>query len=145
MSYVPQPSSVTLISPPTVRGDGSKPPGRLDNGQGAFPCPGQTNVFEWCWEHSQATEEDRELLLCVAWDCTGDTDTWPGLWHHGDLEDLYKPIGRLQQLGELQLLPSAVIAEDYNAGRLDLSDPAPHVDVRFPAYQASQGTGRWTR
>ena len=34
--------------------------------------PEPTNVFEWCWEHSQAEGDDRRVLLYLAFHSTGE-------------------------------------------------------------------------
>lgn len=33
---------------------------------------GVCNVFEWCWEHADLPEEERQVLLRLAWHAVGE-------------------------------------------------------------------------
>lgn len=126
MSYVPQPSSATLTSPPSARGDSSRPPDRLDNGPGAVLCPGQTNVFEWCWEHStDLPDEDRAALLHHAFHAVAFADRTEA--------------DAIQFAGTDPWVNGRLIANGW------LAVDAHAQAMWFPRYEASQDAGRWTR
>lgn len=99
--------------------------------------PGAQGAWEWAWEHSRATGTAREVILNLARQLDGDTDsdpdeTWPGylhLWLHtsadvpdghvytdADLEPVADAVTELIALGELLLIKPG---EDPGAVALD--------------------------
>lgn len=102
------------------------------------------NIWEWCWEHSQATWLAREVLLRLTWEWDNEDapapwnriPPWPG-YHCLALDlddvtadDVMEAVVQLVALGELHIDELAVARTGS-----DLSRGCPEVTYTFPAYQ----------
>lgn len=102
------------------------------------------NVFEWRWEHSQATGLAREVLLRLAWDWDYEDapapwnrmPRWPGYrclaldFDDVTVDDVMEAVVQLVALGELHIDELAVARTGA-----DLSRGCPEVAYTFPGYQ----------
>jgi len=89
---------------------------------------GPTNVFEWCWEHSEATGDDRGVLLYLAFHAPDGKAELP---YPADIADSLRldrfdrlaainTYDRLSAVGEL-----SIAVDDYGV-----------IMYRFPAYES---------